>query len=148
MHHFEKLAKNRLSLSPSMDRMHCSSEKAWIVTAVGYRMSWLTCRIALWKRPLLSGRVKWYTILDAPADTPNTVILLGSPPKLLMCSRTHFSANCWSLMPMLPMKEWYSLTFVSTVIQQTPWTNSGMLCTPHDKKRRGCSVLSHKILSS
>ncbi len=59
--------------------------------------------MALWKSLLLSGRPRCIAMLVAPADSPNSVTLLGSPPKLWMWSRTHFSANCWSFNPMLPV---------------------------------------------
>ena len=41
--------------------------------------------------------------LIAPADSPNTVTLSGSPPNPAMLSRTHSRAATWSRIPRLPV---------------------------------------------
>jgi hypothetical protein len=40
-------------------------------------------------------------MLIAPADSPKTVTVSGSPPKAAMFSRTHCSAATWSRSPTL-----------------------------------------------
>ena len=56
-------------------------------------------RIALWKSPLdWYERICMATLVD-PADSPNSVTELGSPPKRAMLSWTHFIAIFWSLKP-------------------------------------------------
>ena len=48
---------------------------------------------AFWKRPFASGEVISMLVSMAPADWPKTVMLLTSPPKLAMLSRTQWSAR-------------------------------------------------------
>ena len=42
----------------------------------------------------------------APADSPKTVILSGSPLKLAIFSLTHLIALCWSRNPQFPVLDW------------------------------------------
>ena len=63
----------------------------------------LTWIIALWNRSLLAGLRVWAETLLAPTDSPNIVILSGSPPNEAMLSLTHWIAALWSQSPKFPL---------------------------------------------
>ena len=50
-------------------------------------------------KPAASGEVHSALTEAAPADSPASVMLSGSPPKAAMLSRTHSSALIWSSRP-------------------------------------------------
>ena len=56
-------------------------------------------RITRRNRPSASGEAHSALTAAAPADSPASVTLSGSPPKAAMLSRTHSSAAIWSSMP-------------------------------------------------
>jgi hypothetical protein len=54
---------------------------------------------ALLNRPLACGETIMFRIAMAPALSPKTVTLLGSPPKVAMLAFTHFRPAIWSMLP-------------------------------------------------
>lgn len=58
--------------------------------------------IALWNSPFDISDSMWKCTEQPPALSPNSVTLSGSPPKLRILSRIHFSAKTWSFSPALP----------------------------------------------
>lgn len=59
-------------------------------------------RMALWYKFLESGESKWRETDAAPADSPNSVMLLESPPNRSMLSLMNWSAMSWSNNPAFP----------------------------------------------
>merc|ERR1719225_934684 len=60
------------------------------------------CMMAWLKRFLERGDNRWRLTLQAPADSPIRVMLLGFPPNLAMLFFTHLIASSWSYIPALP----------------------------------------------
>ncbi|MCU1422219.1 MAG: hypothetical protein JWN36_1870 [Microbacteriaceae bacterium] len=59
------------------------------------------CAIARANRPRAEGTVMRVVTAFAPADSPKSVTLSGSPPNARMLSRTHCIAATWSRSPRL-----------------------------------------------
>src|SRR5699024_3043493 len=59
----------------------------------------MLCAMARRKRPRACGETSKPVTAPAPADSPATVMLSGSPPKATMLSRTQRSAAAWSSRP-------------------------------------------------
>ena len=57
------------------------------------------CSTARRNRPVARGIASSAPMLIAPADSPATVTMSGSPPKAAMLSRTHSRAATWSRRP-------------------------------------------------
>ena len=55
--------------------------------------------IARWNRPFACGEPTSAPTMIAPADSPATVTLFGSPPNALMFFLTHCSAAIASIIP-------------------------------------------------
>ena len=79
-----------------------------VVRPPALRWPWSTCdaaaplcRIARRNRPSARGIARRAPTLIAPADSPATVTASGSPPNVVMLSRTHSSAATWSSRPRL-----------------------------------------------
>ena len=60
-------------------------------------------RMARWNSPAAAGDPSRAPTLMAPADSPATVMLAGSPPNEAMWSRTQRSAATWSARAALPV---------------------------------------------
>ena len=67
--------------------------------------------IALWNRPFERGDTKSAATENPPADSPNIVILDGSPPKFSIFSLTQCKALIWSSKPKLVLNS-SSLSFI------------------------------------
>ena len=50
---------------------------------------WISIFLSLSNALWLRGEMRWYEVETDPADSPKTVILLGSPPKAAMLSTVH-----------------------------------------------------------
>ena len=66
--------------------------------------------MALWKSPFALGIHINVPTLPPPPDSPKMVTFVGSPPKLLMLSRTHSNACTTSSIPTLPEYLYFSET--------------------------------------
>ena len=58
--------------------------------------------IAFSNNPAARGDAIWSQTLEAPAELPMIVVLLGSPPKAAMLRRTHLSGSLLILEPIVP----------------------------------------------
>ena len=90
----------------SVDRNSAPASSALRIPAKGERFRCSTlpvlaplCRITLWYNPSAPGKAISSVIDCAPALSPNTVTLPGSPPNAEMLSRTQTSAAAWSIRP-------------------------------------------------